>query len=85
MLRKFLFFLIFSLFLINTNILYSQPNISKTFTNIIIYEQPRKTPLIQVNDKKGKTIIFSDFSSKITLVNFWATWCAPCKKRNAKT
>lgn len=73
-------FLIIIFFILNTNNTYSQPNILKTFNNIVLHEKPKNLPDLELINKKGNTIIFNDFSSKLTLINFWATWCAPCKK-----
>jgi thiol-disulfide isomerase/thioredoxin len=33
---------------------------------------------IELPDIHGNTIIKKDFKGKVTIINFWATWCAPC-------
>lgn len=42
-------------------------------------KNPDPAPEFQLKDLAGKPLSLSSFRGKVMLLNFWATWCGPCR------
>ena len=48
--------------------------------NLVINKELKKYDTLTFLDAKNKQINLNNFEGNLILLNFWATWCAPCKK-----
>ena len=69
-------FLILFIFLITNVIAEELPGIK----NIVIHKDLKTYDNLIFFDKNGEKIDIKNFKEKIVLLNFWATWCEPCKE-----
>ena len=68
--------LIIFIFLISNSVANEITNIK----NLVINKELKKYEDLTFLNSKKEQINLNDFKGKLILLNFWATWCAPCKE-----
>ena len=74
--NKFIFFFIF-INCINSSVYAS---VNPPFENIILHKKPINYKEIIFVDFYENKIDLNSYNNEIYILNFWATWCSPCKK-----
>ena len=72
------FFILLFCFSIFSSI--SQTNEDVPLNNIVINEIQKPISSLIFEDFLGNQINLKDYQGKLVVLNFWAIWCAPCKK-----
>ena len=57
--------------------LYAVEDFSK---NIVIHEKPIEIKELKFKDSNLQDVDLTNKKGNIMIINFWATWCAPCKR-----
>jgi len=69
-------FIIVFIYLISSSSSYAIQELN--LKNLVIHKNPKKLEKINFKNINNETINLNSFEKSLIIINFWATWCAPC-------
>ena len=72
------FFFLLSIALVKTQNVPAGAGVNSEFGEMVV--QPKLAPDFEITTLLGDTIRLSDLRGKVVMIEFWASWCPPCRE-----
>ena len=69
-------FILVFIYLISSSPSYATQELD--LKNLVVHKNPKKLEKINFKNINNETINLNRFENSLIIINFWATWCAPC-------